>query len=119
MAARVIKRDMPKASLPIIAGVATDKGQLLTGGATSRIERHEHVTADRLNELIDALPAADRPVEADAIAGQKGGDLDASEPVEVVACEPESLAVQPDLEVSGQARADVGPVASQKEAASR
>lgn len=63
--------DMPRASLPIVAGVMIDKAQILTGGATQRIV-HEHQVHD-INDLIDSLPSAESvPVETEEIGDQKG-----------------------------------------------
>ena len=65
--------EMPRASLPIVGGVATDKGQLLTGGVTARVERLDGLTADSVNALIDALPVevVATPVEPRGDGAQK------------------------------------------------
>jgi hypothetical protein len=44
--------EMPRASLPIVAGVSTDKGQVLSGGVTSRVERKEGVSVGDLAEWM-------------------------------------------------------------------
>jgi len=65
--------EMPRASLPIVGGVATDKGQLLTGGVTARVERLDGLTAESVNALIDALPVevVALPVEPSGADPQK------------------------------------------------
>lgn len=50
--------DMPRASLPIVLGVLVDKGQLLTGGPTSRPGRPD-VEAPDINQLVASLPHAE------------------------------------------------------------
>jgi hypothetical protein len=71
--------DMPKASLPIIAGVLIDKGQLLSGAPTARVEHTQALGFasfnDWLGSLVDVTPAA--PVGAQETLGQKGGALEA------------------------------------------
>lgn len=64
--------EMPRASLPIIAGVMVDKAQILTGGATSRIERVDAPSHADLNAWIDSLPRAE-PVPSRESTAQKGG----------------------------------------------
>lgn len=61
---------MPRASLPIVAGVMIDKGSLLTGAPTARVE-HNHV-ADHasLNDWLDSLPRA-QPVGPRENSAQK------------------------------------------------
>lgn len=70
--------DMPKSSLAIIAGIMIDKGQLLTGGVTSRIA-HGEAPAD-INALLDGLPSANvidlvAPVDSGENSPQKAGDV--------------------------------------------
>lgn len=54
---------MPKASLPIIAGVMIDKGQLLTGAPTARVEHTSAETPQTFNDwlasLTDVTPVAE------------------------------------------------------------
>lgn len=76
--------EMPKASLPIVAGVMIDKGSLLTGAPTARIE-HNHVASHAsLNEWLDSLPRAQPVIEGEN-PGQKAGVIELqSGPVETV-----------------------------------
>lgn len=66
--------DMPKASLPIIAGIMTDKGLLLTGAPTVRIEHTSGPTVRSVAEYIDSLPVA-APVCTEEHSPQKGALL--------------------------------------------
>lgn len=71
--------EIPAHVLLLASAQAADKGQLLTGGATQRVERSTPVPAD-LNELIDALPCVAVPVEGvegQESARQKGEELKA------------------------------------------
>lgn len=71
--------EMPRASLPVLAGIMTDKALLLTGGATVRIE---HVTGPShagLNDMLASLGGcievqALPPVEARETSAQRGAD---------------------------------------------
>lgn len=63
--------EIPAQVLLLASAQATDKGQLLTGGATARIERAAQAPAD-LHALIDALPVAAIPVEASGASLHKG-----------------------------------------------
>jgi hypothetical protein len=72
--------DIPPQVLLLASAQAADKGQLLTGGATARIERASQAPAD-LHALIDALPVVPElreenrtscPVEAEGSAAHKG-----------------------------------------------
>lgn len=113
--------EMPRASLPIVGGVATDKGQLLTGGVTARVERLDGVTADSINALIDALPVVcATPVEPRIEAAQKAlpGGLDAGDQGgQAGAGQSESPAFRPSHEVGEQGRADSGQDEAKKGAA--
>jgi hypothetical protein len=72
--------EMPRASLPILAGVMTDKALLLTGGATVRIEHVTGPTHAGLNDMLASLgvievqACAPAPVEGRETVGQKGAD---------------------------------------------
>jgi hypothetical protein len=70
--------EIPAQVLLLASAQATDKGQLLTGGATARIERAAQAPAD-LHALIDALPVAG-PVEADGAAAYKGAPRELEAP---------------------------------------
>lgn len=51
-------QDMPRASLPIVAGVMTDKGLLLTGAPTVRVEHTHGPTVLDVADYIASLPTA-------------------------------------------------------------
>jgi hypothetical protein len=63
--------DLPRASLAITYGILKDKGLLLTGQPTSRVEHTVAVTHGDLNAMIDSLPVA-TPVSSGDGGGQKG-----------------------------------------------
>lgn len=63
--------EIPAHVLLLASAQAADKGQLLTGGATARIERAAQAPAD-LQELIDALPCEVSPVGAEGAPANKG-----------------------------------------------
>jgi hypothetical protein len=63
--------DMPKASLPLIAGIATDKAQLLRGAPTVRVQHDHALTIKSVTDYIDALPSV-TPVCSEEIADHKG-----------------------------------------------
>lgn len=48
--------DMPRASLPVLAAIATDKHALLSGGVTARVERVGGPSVASVKDFIDALP---------------------------------------------------------------
>jgi hypothetical protein len=62
--------EIPAHVLLLASAQSADKGQLLTGGATQRVETRP-VPAD-LNDLIDALPVAAELVESGETATNKG-----------------------------------------------
>jgi hypothetical protein len=64
--------EIPAQVLLLASAQAADKGQLLTGGVTARVELVQ-VPAD-LHDLIDALPIDVTPVESPGVGLQKGGD---------------------------------------------
>lgn len=68
---RAEMQDMPRASLPIIAGIFTDKGLLLTGAPTARVEHVGGPTVRSVAEYIDSLPAV-TPVGKGENPSQKG-----------------------------------------------
>lgn len=73
--------EIPAQVLLLASAQAADKGQLLTGGATARVERRE-VPTD-LASLVDALPCVS-PVGTEEGAANKGPALLASgEPLSV------------------------------------
>ena len=112
--------EMPRASLPVLAGIMTDKALLLTGGATIRIE---HVTGPShagLNDMLASLGGcievqATTPVEGRETSAQRGVDLAAGGRIEAAAGiefrasgDLESPIFRPSQERSEQARADGG-----------
>lgn len=113
--------EMPRASLPILAGVMTDKALLLTGGATVRIEHVVGPTHAGLNDMLASLGAgcidvqASAPVEGREDLAQSGADQAAGGRIEAAAGiefralgDLESPSFRPSQEVSEQARADHG-----------
>lgn len=117
--------EMPRASLPILAGVMTDKALLLTGGATVRIEHLVGPTHAGLNDMLASLGAgcievqASAPVEGRETVGQKGADQAAGGLIEAAAGiefrasgDLESPIIRPLAEQSEQARADNGRMTS-------
>ncbi len=117
--------EMPRASLPILAGVMVDKALLLTGGATVRIEHVTGPTHAGLNEMLDSLgvievqATAPAPVEAPETSAQSGADQAAGGRIEAAAGiefgasgDSESPIIRPLPEVSEQARADGGQMMS-------
>ena len=104
--------EMPRASLPVLAGIMTDKALLLTGGATVRIE---HVTGPShagLNDMLASLGGcielqALPPVEARETSAQSGADQAAG--IEFRASgDLESPIIRPCHEGAEEARADGG-----------
>ena len=121
--------EMPRASLPILAGVMVDKALLLTGGATVRIEHVSGPTHAGLNDMLASLGAgcievqASAPVEARETSAQKGADLAAGGRIEAAAGiefgasgDLESPIIRPLSEQSEQARADNGRMTSARAA---
>ena len=111
--------EMPRASLPIVGGVATDKGQLLTGGVTARVERLDGLTAESVNALIDALPieVTASPVEPGASLGQKAlaGGLEVVDlGAQSGARQSQSPASGPSHEGESEGRVDVGRLEGKK-----
>ena len=116
--------EMPRASLPVLAGIMTDKALLLTGGATVRIE---HVTGPShagLNDMLASLGGcievqALPPVEGRETSAQSGADQAAGGRIEAAAGiefgasgDSESPIIRPPSEQSEQARADGGRMTS-------
>jgi hypothetical protein len=54
--------DMSDNHLGIVAGIATDKAELLSGGATSRVEHTHKPSADEWADMLASLPEADARV---------------------------------------------------------
>ena len=116
--------EMPRASLPILAGVMVDKALLLTGGATVRIEHVAGPTHAGLNDMLASLGScievqASAPVEARETSAQSGADQAAGGLIEAPAGiefpalgDLESPIIRPLSEQSEQARADNGRMTS-------
>ena len=113
--------EMPRASLPILAGVMTDKALLLTGGATVRIEHVVGPTHAGLNDMLASLGAgcievqASAPVEGRETSAQRPGDqaaggrIEAAAGIEFAASgDSESPIIRPCHEGAEEARADGG-----------
>ena len=115
--------EMPRASLPILAGVMVDKALLLTGGATVRIEHVTGPTHANLNDMLSSLGVievqASAPVEGRETSAQRPGDQAAGGRIEAAAGiefravgDSESPIIRPLSEQSEQARADNGRMTS-------
>jgi hypothetical protein len=113
--------EMPRASLPILAGVMVDKALLLTGGATVRIEHVTGPTHAGLNDMLASLgvievqACAPTPVEARETSGQRVADLGDAGRIEAAAGiefaglgDLESPSFRPRQDVAEQDRADGG-----------
>lgn len=113
--------EMPRASLPILAGVMVDKALLLTGGATVRIEHVTGPTHAALNDMLASLgvievqASAPAPVEAQETSAQSGADQAAGGLIEAAAGiefgavgDLESPIIRPCHDRAEQARADHG-----------
>lgn len=113
--------EMPRASLPILAGVMVDKALLLTGGATVRIEHVTGPTHAGLNDMLASLgvievqACAPAPVEARETSAQSGADQAAGGRIEAAAGiefralgDLESPIIRPCHDRAEQARADHG-----------
>ena len=64
-------------SLAVVAGIAIQNGQLLTGQATARVEVHEVQKPDHdaFNEYLKSLPSANPTHLMGGSLGQKGGEI--------------------------------------------
>lgn len=111
--------EMPRASLPILAGVMVDKALLLTGGATVRIEHVTGPTHANLNDMLSSLGVievqASAPVETRETSAQRPGDQAAGGRIEAAAGiefrasgDLESPIIRPCHEGAEEARADGG-----------
>lgn len=76
---------LPRASLAITYGILKDKGLLLTGQPTSRVEHTVATTHDDINAWVESLPSAN-PVSSGENGEQKGGSVEVTgELVQVLA----------------------------------
>jgi transposase-like protein len=116
--------EMPRASLPIVAGIMIERGQLLTGAPTARIEHdHKHTVAD-VADFIDSLPSV-TPVISEKANDQKAigapVDLTALEVVDPLPDDADrdsqSLDSAQSPEVSPKVSADVGQIPAEKKEA--
>ena len=120
--------DMPRASLPIVAGVMIDKAQLLSGGVTQRVERREAAAVGDVEAYMKGLLAASSievvsgAVEAGENASLKAlGDarpvieIGVVEQAETVAVDKQSTVICPAHEATQQSKADAGRNDPQKE----
>ena len=64
--------EMPRASLPVLAAIATDKHALLSGGVTARVERVGGPSVASVKDFIDALPVVSGLVVEGGGADSKG-----------------------------------------------
>jgi len=113
--------EMPRASLPILAGVMVDKALLLTGGATVRIEHVTGPTHAGLNDMLASLGVIEvqacAPVEARETSAQRGADLGDAGRIEAAAGiefpalgDSESPSFRPRHQQAEQAWADGGRI---------
>ena len=65
--------EMPRASLPVLAAIATDKHALLSGGVTARVERVGGPSVASVKDFIDALPVVSGSVGEGGGADSKAG----------------------------------------------
>lgn len=110
--------DMPKASLPIIAGVMIDKAQLLSGAPTARVEHVERSAPASFNDWLDSLVnVSAQPVAQAETAGQKGAASEVALPADVVPAalhaSPRGDTLSPALSHSSEESADSAPIAGQ------
>jgi hypothetical protein len=101
---------MPKASLPIIAGVMIDKGQLLTGAPTARVQHTQAATPESFNEWLDSITnVTATPVAEGKETGQKDFAALPGPDSADAARDSQSLAFAPSSsEVSAEAGSDRG-----------
>lgn len=68
--------EMPRQSLPIIAGVMVDKAQILTGGVTARVEHVQAPSHADLNSWLETLPRVEPVLSGEESAAKEGGGLE-------------------------------------------
>jgi hypothetical protein len=102
---------LPRASLAITYGILKDKGLLLTGQPTARVEHVQGASHQDLNDWIASLPAAAPVIEGESPA-QKGHGLPASIDLAEVdadtACDIPSPVCMPTTEGANEERAEGG-----------
>lgn len=107
---------LPRASLAITYAILQDKGLLLTGQPTARVEHTVAVTHDDLNAWIESLPAA-TPVYPGDPRAEKGAALEAGQGALRVASDGPSLDSCPVSTEPGTSRAEAGRIELKKGAA--
>jgi len=65
--------EMPRASLPVLAAIATDKHALLSGGVTARVERVGGPSVASVKDFIDALPVVGSGSVVTGASGEQKG----------------------------------------------
>lgn len=109
---------LPRASLALTYAILQDKGLLLTGQPTARVEHTVGATHEDINSLIESLPSAN-PVSAGDVGGQKAPALEVdAELVASVPSDTATLVSYPSSEGARGERAEVGQNQPKKEAAS-
>lgn len=109
---------LPRASLAITYGILKDKGLLLTGQPTARVEHTVATTHEDLNSLIESLPSAN-PVPAGETSGQKAPAIEVdAELVPSLPSDTATLDSCPSSEGARAARAEDGQTGPKKEAVS-
>lgn len=104
---------MPRASLPIVAGIMAEKGLLLTGAPTARVEHIGLPTVASIADYINSLPAA-TPVGTRENSEQKAVVLELPATGLVPACDSRSLDSCPSSERSKETSAESGQIEPQK-----
>lgn len=86
-------RKIPARDLGILAGILTDKSELLSGGPTVRVETTREVTPEDVREYLDNLPRIGLEEERPAAKGKLLGP--AGDPNRQAASDPDGAEVQP------------------------
>lgn len=115
--------ELPKSALALTYGILQDKGMLLTGQPTARIEHTVGSSHAELNDWIESLPAAN-PVSAGDPSGQKAAALELHVPAESAqvldgsdrARDSQSLVFRPTTSEPSASRAEGGQNQTKKEA---
>lgn len=114
---------LPRASLALTYAILQDKGLLLTGQPTQRIEHTVGATHEDINSLIESLPSANPVSEGDASGQKAPADLRGRGALEVDgelvpsrSSDTATLVSCPSSEVALGERAEVGQNHPKKEA---
>lgn len=109
--------EMPKASLAIIAGIMVDKGQLLLGAPTVRVEHVEAGAASYNEWLTSIIDVAAQPVAQGDDSPNKGSSAERALPAAVLAlalpCAPVGDTLSPVNAPLSEARGANAPTAGQ------